>query len=344
MISSVALLSLIMGFAVNTAFRSPPLVPAATIVALTPPAQTTPSTFWGMFATTPNSSVAPLSTASSAGNMAIMPSTLKDFALAVFNPATTTPSVQVASISVAPSPSGACGSGTTGSPVGECKLMTWSEKTKSTKDIIVRPPTALSNPQLAKAPPTHTPSVGGTVVKVSALPVEESAVTSLSLKFTDSLSEIAEMTMKALEEVVAREFRELKNALDALMRAIGRQTTMLVEESKSRAQILRERLQYRNERAKGKARELKQMGEQFVSVAGERLKARAEIAKTRAHSLKKSLMSTSMWHTYAEAHGEWAEKLAAKRGKRRDGKRERKGGLFAKLKERRENRKKRVST
>lgn len=90
------------------------------------------------------------------------------------------------------------------------------------------------------------------------------------------------------------------------------------------------------------------MGEQIVSVAGERFRARAEIAKTRAQSLKKSLMSTSMWRTYAEAHGDWAERLAAKKGKRRErkreGKRERKGGLFAKLKEKRENRKKRVTT
>ncbi|KAJ7494710.1 hypothetical protein B0H11DRAFT_2003080 [Mycena galericulata] len=339
-VTFVALLSLIMGFAVNTAFRSPSLVPASTTVAITP-AQPTPSTFWGMFATTPNSSVAPLSTAS-AGNMAVMPSTVKDFALAVFNPATTTPSIQFGSISVVPSPSGACGQGTTGSPVGECKLRTWSGKAKTTKDIIVRPPTALSNPPSVKALPTDTPSVGGTVVKVSARPVEESAVTSLSLKLSDSLSEIAETMIKAVEEVVARDFKELKNALDALMRAIGRQTTMIVEDSKSRAQVLRERLQYRNDRARDKARELKQMGEQFVSIAGERFKARAELAKTRAHSLKKSLMSTTAWRTYAEAHGEWAERLT-KKGRRRDGKREHKGGLFAKLKEKRENRKKRVS-
>jgi len=220
--------------------------------------------------------------------------------------------------------------------------MTWSERAKSTKDVIIRPPTALSNPSTAKAPPTHTPSASGNIGQVSVLPVEESvAVTSLSLKYINSLSEVAGATMKALEEVIAHDLRELVSALDDLMRAIGRQTSTLVTDSKSRAQILRERLQYRNERAKGKARELKEMGEQIVSFAGERLKARAEIAKTRAHSLKKSLMSTNVWRTYAQAHGEWSEKLDTKR---REGKRERKVGLFAKLKKRRENCKKRVST
>ncbi|KAJ6531770.1 hypothetical protein B0H19DRAFT_1188471 [Mycena capillaripes] len=309
------------------------------------PAHTTPSTFWNMFGTPPNCSVAPLPTAPPTGNMAVMPSTLKEFALAVFNPATTTPPVEVGSISVAPSPSGARG-GTIGSPVGECKLMTWSEKAKSTKDVILRPSTALSKPPPPKSPPTHTPSVSGNIGKVSPLPVDKSTpVTSLSLKVVDSLSEVVDATMKALEEVVGRDLKELMTALDDLMRAIGRQTTMIVADTKSRAQILRERLNYRNERAKGKARELKQMGEQFVSFAGERLKARAEIAKTRAHSLKKSFMSTGVWRTYVQAHGEWVEKLETKRGKRRDRKRERKvGSLFAKLKERRENRKKRVST
>ncbi|KAJ7707734.1 hypothetical protein B0H17DRAFT_1033760 [Mycena rosella] len=342
-VTFVALLSLIMGFAVNTAFRSSSLVPTS-VTSPIAPVQTTPSGFWDMFGTASNSTVPTLTSVSCTGNMGIMPSTLKDFALAVFNPATTTPSIQIGSISVAPSPSGACKSGTTGSPVGECKLMTWSERTKSTKDVIVRPPTALSNPQTAKSPPTHTPSVGGNTEK--ALPIRDSMpVTALSLKVVDSLSQVADATLKALEEVVPLEFKELMAALDSLMRAVGRQTTMIIADSKSRAQILRERLQYRNERAKGKARELKQRGEQLVSLASERLMARAEIAKRRAHSLKKSFVSSSVWRTYAQAHGEWSEKLETrtKRGKRRDGKHERKVGLFAKLKQKRENRKKRVS-
>ncbi|KAJ7035023.1 hypothetical protein C8F04DRAFT_1259380 [Mycena alexandri] len=345
-VTFVALLSLIMGFAVNTGFRSPAPTPAVVTVT---PAQTAPSTFWNMFGTAPNSSVASLTIAPAASTMAIMPSTLKDFAVAVFNPATTTAaSVPVASTSAAASTPTASGSGAAGSVVGQSKSMTLAEKAKSTKDIIVRPSTALSNPSSPKSPPTHAPSVGGSMKKVvtTALPVKESApVSSLSLKLVDSLSQVVDASMKALEEVVGHDFKELMGALDALMRAIGDQAAMIISDSKSRAQLLRERLNYRNERAKGKARELKEMGEQFVSHAGERLKARAEIARTRAQSLRKTFMSTTAWRTYAQAHGEWSNKLDTKRGKgkRRDRKREPKGGLFAKLKKRRENRKNRVA-
>ncbi|KAF7330556.1 hypothetical protein MVEN_02495500 [Mycena venus] len=168
-VTVVGLLLMIMGFAVNTVFRipTPGPTPATAPVA---PAQTTLSTFWNMFGTAPNSSVAPLSTAAPTGNMAIMPSTLKEMALAVFNPATTTPSVQVSSLSVAPPPSDACGSGTTGSPIGECKVKTRSEKEKSTKDVIIRPPTSLSNPSSPKAAATHTPSVNSNIRKAAPAP------------------------------------------------------------------------------------------------------------------------------------------------------------------------------
>lgn len=338
--SSVGLLLMIMGFTANTLLRTPTPAPTPAAVSFSP-AQTTPSTFWNMFGATLNSSVVPLSTAVPTSSMAIMPSTLKEMALAIFNPATTTPVVEVTSLTVALAPSDARGSG---APTGECKPKTRSEKYKSTKDVIVRPPTSLSNPPSPKAPPTHTPSVGGNIGKVT--PLSESVpVTSLSLKFVDSLSEVVDATMKALEEVVGRDFRELMMALDDLMRAIGHQATAIVADSKSRAKILRARLHHRNERAKEKARELKQTAEQFVASAGKRLKARADIAKTRAQTLKQSFMATSVWRTYAQAHGEWIEKLEVKKGKRRERKGERKS-LFAKIKEKRAIRahKKRVST
>jgi len=283
--------------------------------------------------------VASVSTAVTTGNLVIMPSTLKEMALAVFNPATTTPSAQISCISVAPLPSDTCGSGTTGSPIADCKLKTRSEKNKPTKDVIVRPPTSPSNPASIKPPPTHMPLADRNFPRPH--PVHESApVTSLSLKLVDSLSQVVDATMKALEEVVGHDLKELMTALDALMRAIGRQANAMVVDSTNRAQILRERLQYRNERAKEKARELKQTAEQLVSSAGERLRLRAEIAKTRAQTLKKRFMTSSVWSTYVQAHGEWIEKLEVKRGKRRERK-ERKS-LFGKLKDRRA--KKRVST
>jgi len=334
---------LIIGFAVNTAFRSPSLVPTPANIPLSP-AYTTPSTFWAMFGTTPNSSFAPVSTAPTVGTMAIMPSTLKDFALAVFSSATTTSSVQVSAITPASSFS-AYGSVMSGFAAGESKPAR-SERAMMSKDVILRPQTALSNPASLKMPPTFTPSVNGNSGKV-ALPIDDSvSVTSLSLKLVDSLSEVVDATLKALENVVPLDMQELMTALDELIRAIGRQTSTMLADSKSRAQILRERLRYRNERAKERAQQLKEMGEQFLSLAGEQLRARAEIAKTRAHSLKTSIMSANIWCTYAQAHGEWFEKLAKRSGGgRSEGKRRgaHNGGLFAKLKERRESRKMRAT-
>ncbi|KAJ7284970.1 hypothetical protein C8J57DRAFT_1052593 [Mycena rebaudengoi] len=337
-VTFVALLSLFVGFAVNTGFRTHSVVPTPALV----PTETSPAPLWGFFGSPPNYSVSTLPMSSThTANMGIMPSTLKDMALAVFiNPATTTS--PVGAPSAAPTPSGVCPSAITGSPIGECKLKTWSERVKCSKDIILRPPTALSSPPTANTP-VRTPSVVGTIGTAAARSVEDSSVTSLSLKFVDSLSEVAASAMKALEEVVAHDFKELLGALDDLMRAIGRQTTAILAESKTRAQILRDRLQYRNERAKGKARELKQMGERLVSQAGERLKARAHIAKTRARSLKMSFMTTEVWRTYAEAHGKWSRHLDTKR-KRRGSKRAHQVGLFAKLKEKRENRKRKRAT
>ncbi|KAJ7650299.1 hypothetical protein FB45DRAFT_887512 [Roridomyces roridus] len=305
-VTFVALFSLLVGFAVNTTFRTPSLSP--TNVALHP-TETTPSSFWNMFSPVQNSSVVPISV-TPAGTKAIMPSTLKDFALAVFNPPITTPPVPVASISVTPAPS-------SGSfPSDDPKPMAWSDKIKSSTDVIVRPPTSLSNPGPASAPPTHTPSVSGTVITI---PVDDSAVTSLSLKLSDSLAQVTEAAMKALEEIVAQDFRELKNALDALMRAISYQTGMIVKESKS------------------------PVAASPRTGQGQSARAEADGRATRAQSLKKSLLSTSLWRTYAEAHGEWSGRLAAKKAKRRDATREGRRGLLTRLKEKREKRK-RTST
>jgi len=211
------------------------------------------------------------------------------------------------------------------------------------KDVILRPQTALSNPVSLKMPPTFTPTVNGNSVKVAPIPVDDSvSVTSLSLKLVDSLSEVVDATLKALESVVPLDMLELMAAFDELIRAIGRQTSSMLADSKSQARILRERLRSHNERAKERAQQVKEMGEQLLSFAGEQLKMRAENAKMRAHSLKESIMSANIWCTYAQAHGEWFEKLAKKSGgESREGKRRgaHDGGLFAKLKERRENRK-----
>lgn len=147
--------------------------------------------------------------------------------------------------------------------------------------------------------------------------------------------------MKALIEVVRHDVKELMEALDELMRAIGRQTNIIKEQSRSKAQVLRELLQYRNARARDKARELREKGEYLVTFAGERLKERAYIAREKAKILKDNLMTSDAWRAYSKAHGDWSGKLK-ERAKRRAKRfaHERRKGPLAKLKERRERNRK----
>lgn len=108
--------------------------------------------------------------------------------------------------------------------------------------------------------------------------------TSHSLQVVDSLFEI--FHVKALVKVVLHDLKELMDALDELMRVIGHQTTVIVEQSKGTMQILREGLQYRHDKARGKAKEWKETGSQLMVLAGEQVKGRAAKAKARARALK----------------------------------------------------------
>nr|GAT60778.1 predicted protein [Mycena chlorophos] len=317
-VTFVALLSIIMGFAVNTAFRAPAITPTAAT-----PAHTAPSTFWGVFGATPNSSVAPMSP-TAVTTAAAMPSTLKELALAVFNPATTTiTTAERSTLSSAPSLA-----------VGNPPKVPRDVRAKSNTDVIVRPQSSLSltgpvAPKSQPEPIVVVPARQRTALEGS------SSVTSLDLKLGGALAEVADATMRALMEVLPWDLRELMLAFDELLQAIGRQTVMLIEDTQSQARVLRERLLQRNERAKQRARDLRNAGERLASAASDRIRGRAKVAKARAQELGEKLMSTSahVWRSYAQAHEEWAEKLERKKGRTHQ------GGLFAKLKQRRERRK-----
>lgn len=113
----------------------------------------------------------------------------------------------------------------------------------------------------------------------------------LSLRLVGSVSEIIDATMKAVALVVRQDLQELMEALDDLMRAIGHQTATILEQSKGTSQALRQRLRYRNDRAKGKARELRTKGQEFISFAGEKVRERAERAKQKARTIRERLAS-----------------------------------------------------
>ncbi|KAF5367370.1 hypothetical protein D9758_003731 [Tetrapyrgos nigripes] len=171
---------------------------------------------------------------------------------------------------------------------------------KAMKDLIIRPTTEVEN-VVTKATP---PPVPATTPKS-----EEESSSSLSLRLVDSLSVIVETTVKALIEVASSEYNELLVVIDEFVRAIDRQRRLIVEQSKSTVQIIREHVGYRHNRAKGRAREIKERttwaGRQVILYAS----GGAEVARKRAHTLKDKVTFSTAWSSYTKAHGEWSHRL-----------------------------------
>ncbi|CAK5268721.1 unnamed protein product, partial [Mycena citricolor] len=296
-VTFVALLSLIMGFAVHTAWRTAHPPSPTSVATAVLPVQPTSTSYYLPVDSQPHSSLsraaAPMITT------ALVPSTLKEFALAVFNPP-----IQFASLS---------SSATSSMPSKSATIRPVASKgAQSTTDVILRPSTSLAKLVNSKSVQTSTPPSSPLLLDAPQV------AASLSLRVAGSLSEIATAAMKALEEIVGPEFGEIVLAIDDLMRAIGRQTTAIAQTSRARARMLRHVLSQRNERAKGKARQLSQT---LVSTVGIELRARADLARSRAHMIKHNFVESGLWRSYIQAHGMWSDKLHASqpRSERRRG-------------------------
>lgn len=294
-------MSLIVGFAVNTAFRRSS-TPTPTIGT---PAS---NTFWGIFGPEINHTSVFATTARANAPVATtsqITASQKDFSLSIFNPGTTSLAItsqvkpDVAIISATP-------------VVTQCKSPIWTDKLKSAKDVIIRPATQLS---IGAKPPTTTISPARKIDGPSG-----SKSTGLSL-VVESLSEVLDVRVKALRS----DLDELVDSLDELTRAIRRQTRIKMQQSKGKAKEIRETVQYRHDRAKGKAKELKKKGEEIIMSASEQFKGRTSIAKKKARDISKSLATLDAWRAYQTTHAEWASRLKEKGGGGRDGRTKKKG-------------------
>ena len=252
-------------------------------------------------------------------SVAVIPSSLKDFALAVFNPA---PLSAPASSAVGPvKQSRPTDSGKTGKKIkesegGDGKLMTWSERMKSSKGLILPCSSsfeARSKKALSLIAPKNT---------IMHIEVEEPR-TALSLRLVDSLSQIFDV--KALSEVVRHDMKELSDALDRLMIVIGEQTAAIVQESKGTSKVLRERLEQRHGKAKVRAQQLKdvggQLGGQLLSYVGSEVRSRATQAKGKARVVAETLILSEAWTAHrkrVEEHRKKMEANSIERQKRRE--------------------------
>jgi len=278
-------MSLIVGFAVNTSFRTPPATTSA-------PA----SPFWKIFGAEVNRTAV---FATSAGaTKPVATTSAKNVALSVYNPITTSLIISSSRPAVGSTPA------TMKAESAESQPFSWIDGAKSAQDIIVRPTTQLSaeaEPSMTMVP--HAQSVTG-------LP----KATSLSLRVMESLSDVLDTTVKTLVEDVRNDLDELMESLDELSRAIRRQTQSTLQQSKGKAEAIRERVVYRNDRARGKAKELKKIGEELIVAAGEHFKDRTDIAKKKARDIGQSLVTSEAWRGYQKVHAQWVSRLKEKVG------------------------------
>ncbi|KAG5638769.1 hypothetical protein H0H81_010190 [Sphagnurus paluster] len=292
-----ALMSLIVGFTMNTAFRRssiPAPTPTATTTT-TPPA----STFWGMFGPDVNQTSISVFVSTAKVNTRTAATVQKELSLSIFNPGAT-------SLSLTSKAAVTSASATSKAKDAQCEPSTsWTAKDESMTDIIVRPSTQLSVD--SKPSNTMAPSTSTWVAESAAL--SKSPSTALAV-VVQSLTEVLDMRMS-----------RLRHDLEELDRAIRQQT----EVSKGKAKEIRDQLHSRNDRARGNAKELKKKGEEIIYAAGKELMGRTEVAKQKARELSLSVVNSEPWRAYTKVHSEWVARLKDKGSSKRGSVRRRKG-------------------
>ncbi|KAJ3898774.1 hypothetical protein F5879DRAFT_583011 [Lentinula edodes] len=153
---------------------------------------------------------------------------------------------------------------------------------KSSKEVMIRPSTSIS---------AQASDISSFLDLVTSTSTPQRPPSAVATRLVDSLSEIVVTSMKALIEVVEHDLKDLMVAIDDLMLALHRSTSIVVEQSKSAAQSVWEQLDYRNARAKDRARELKDKGMQIMSYAGNHILGRTTDAKQTANFFKDLITS-----------------------------------------------------
>lgn len=297
-VTTLALLSLILGLIVNSAFRTSAIVP--TVVA--PP----PNQSWSLLCPVINHTAANSPSVVNS-DVAIVPSSLKDFALAVFNP-TAAASPKPLIIPSAP------GRAPSSPKSTDCDKQI-AEAARRSRDSILLPGSI--------PPPEPCTDPSPTTGKASSH--AETSPSSLSLRIADSLSVFFDV--KTVFQVVCSDLKELIDALEELVAVINRQTTLVMKRSIETAENLGDVLLYRNSRARGRAKEFKDMAEDVIAFAGVQIKGRAETARAKARALKDYYLTSAPWGRPRNSYGKAAkadkpDKLKRKKrhGKHRAGK------------------------
>ncbi|KAF8910652.1 hypothetical protein CPB84DRAFT_1764270 [Gymnopilus junonius] len=350
-----ALMSIIMGFAFNTTFRSSGPSPTPTV--------NTPSSsnnaLWAIFAPQPNRSVLMPSSgctnAKACGTGNTADSSPKDVALSVFDPDSTSLSVTPPPASKSLSVVGASRDVAEASTTFHCQQCASSSSSKSVSDkprtstdMVIRS-TATTLSEIYTMPSdsvtaSRTESGSGSTIllgaaeRLGAIPkstVATAASAAANLKL-NSMSEVLDATTKAIAEAVGTDLTELVEAADELLINLREQTDNVIRQSKGKARAFGEQIQNindefvrRNKRAKKRAKDLKEIGKDFVTGATKGIKDRTDKARKKARALKgsaveggteaakvlqRSVIESEAWKTYEKAQGDW-EGLLSNKGK-----------------------------
>lgn len=277
-------MSLIMGFAFNTAFQ--PSIPVPT-----PTARNLTSENSVRLILQCNQSIIP----ASATELRNSPSesALKDMALSVYHPGTTslsltsTHATSLFSSLVSSSKALAC---------RECNSIAPKLQTSKEARVFSAPGTQLTErPKPAIHPPPRTM-------------IPEPTTTAINLRLVNSITDAIGVTSKALVKVANNDVGELVEAVDELVNVIKVQADQIVKQSKGKAREIGDQVrelgdqvqgqfQYRNNRARDRAREFTNIGIEF-------LKDRTDVAKKNARFLKQTFVESETWRMCQRGHGD----------------------------------------
>ena len=170
---------------------------------------------------------------------------------------------------------------------------------------------------LSEIKPESSPSA--TIGKKYALPdlIKPNA---LSLRFGNELSEALDIGARIFQNTRGLDngVKDLVEAMHSLMNSIQVQTQNVVSQGKGKARAVGEEVVLRNDKARGRAKDLKKRGEKLLNSASAQFFERTEVAKQRAKVLKDALKKTEAWKSYERAHADITAKLKATESYARD--------------------------
>ncbi|KAI0331898.1 hypothetical protein GY45DRAFT_1275211 [Cubamyces sp. BRFM 1775] len=298
-ITIFAILSIVLGYLINGSLPSTATTRRATPTIEYVPRSLSPTPEVNMSASLPGPT---------SSSMALVSSSLKDFALAVLSPypvASTSSSVATKAV---PSPTASAVSDPVpdeGAP-SECEcgcgLITWPGKIKPATDVALRPTPpvpSLSGQAFHKGGISFVPPMTTSKGKGKARATDDSSLYALSNRIAGALTEYLDTCMMYYGPT-RDDVEEIVEALEELGVAIGRQTESVLEQSKSMVGVVRQNIKARHERARSRAKEIRAAGERWlssVSEVGAKVRERVSLAKENARALRETVVST---HTRRE--------------------------------------------